>query len=138
MMRTPDTILNVNQQNWLQTGKDFQALQADLTHICTHLGFPQAHSCAVLLDHGVLNIRANAALATRLRQIKPELFNALTHKGWAISDVIFSVQKNNEALQQQLYDKLWVNPNEARYGKRESPTPEQRAQLLAFVKPKPR
>jgi hypothetical protein len=138
MMRTPETVLNFTQQTWLQAGKDFQALQADVTKACTALGFPQAVSCTLIFDHGVLNIRATAALASRLRQLKPEIFQILTRQGWAISDVIFSVQKHNDTLQQHINEQLWVNPNETRYGKRAAPTAEQRAALLQFVQARAR
>jgi hypothetical protein len=134
MMRTPRTILNFTQKTWLQTAKEFQMLQADVHQLCKQMGFLQLDPCTIILDHGVLNLRTTAAMATRLRQIKPDLFDALIQNGWLISDLIFSVQKNNDALQQHLYEQLWVNPNETRYGKRDIPTDEQRIQVLNFIK----
>jgi hypothetical protein len=134
MMRTPKTILNFTQKTWMQTAKEFQTLQADVQQLCKQMGFEQFEPCSIILDHGVLNLRTTAAMAVRLRHIKSELFNALIQKGWAISDLIFSVQKNNEGLQQHLYEQLWVNPNELRYGKRDMPTIEQRKKMLEFIK----
>lgn len=132
-MHSSKTILNVTEHSWVQTAKEFQILRADIQQICEKMGFMQLEYCVIIIEYGQLNLQTTAALAMRLRLIKLDLLNNLIKKGWAIHNVIISIQKHNQLLQQQLYNQLWVNPNELRYGKRDLPTQKQREYILNFV-----
>ena len=128
-MKTPVAALNFNQQTWYAKAKQHQRLQADLIAVCASLGVMQAEHCEILLTELRLSIKTNAALATRLRQIEPELLAGLCAKHWPLTQLQFTVVRHAHALSAHLSSHRWINPNVQRYGPRTQASSELRARL---------
>jgi hypothetical protein len=149
-MKTPHSILNFTQQSWMPAVKQLQRLRAAVSAACVTLGVPQAAECELSYEAQTLTIKTSAGLATRLRQIEPELkallnapFNAPPNapssaQSWLINTIDIRVVRHAQALSKHLQPIAWLNPNELRYGKRQAPTPEQRAVILSRLKIKRR
>jgi hypothetical protein len=137
-VKTPHSILNFTQQSWMPAVKQLQRLQADVSAACIALGVPQAADCELTLEVQTLTIKTSAVLATRLRQIEPELKALLNAQSWNLSALDIRVVRNAHALARHLHPDVWISPNEQRYGKRQAPTPEQRAIILPLLKIKRR
>jgi hypothetical protein len=145
-VKTPHSILNFTQQSWMPAVKQLQRLQAAVSSACVALGVPQAAECELSYEAQTLTIKTSAGLATRLRQIEPELkahLNALSNtpssaQPWLINTIDIRVVRHAQALSKHLQPVAWLNPNELRYGKRQAPTPEQRAVILSRLKIKRR
>jgi hypothetical protein len=137
-MKTPHSILNFTQQNWMPAVKQLQRLQADVSVACIALGVPQAADCELTLEHPTLTLKTSAVLATKLRQIEPELKALLNAQAWHLSSLDIRVVRNAQALNKHLRSDAWINPNELRFGKRQAPSPEQRDILLSRLKIKRR
>ena len=135
-MRTPHTVLNFTQQSWMPAVKQLQRLQADVKVACVALGVPQAAECELMLEQQTLTLKTSAVLATRLRQIAPELTALLNAQAWNLTALDIRVVRNAQGLSQHLQRTAWENPNELRYGKRQAPTPEQREIILTRLKNK--
>lgn len=133
-MKTPHSILNFTQQSWMPAVKQLQRLQADVSAACIALGVPQAADCELVLAHPILTLKTSAGLATRLRQIEPELKALLNTQSWGLNALDIRVIRNAHALTEHLHADIWTSPNELRYGKRQVPSPEQRAIILSRLK----
>ncbi len=114
--------------------KQLQRLQADVKAACIALGVPQAADCALTLEHPTLTLKTSAVLATRLRQIEPELKAMLNAQSWHLSTLDIRVVRNAQGLNTHLSTGAWTNPNELRFGKRQAPSPQQREILLSRLK----
>jgi hypothetical protein len=128
-MKTPNTILDFNQHSWFAKVKQLQRLKLDMSNGCALLGFYQANDCELLLEQTHLQIKTNAALSTRLRQIEPDLNKYLNEHGWAISRISFIAIRNAQLLSKHIPSPEGTNPNVLKYGRRLKPTPEQSAML---------
>jgi hypothetical protein len=114
--------------------KQLQRLQADVSAACIALGVPQAADCELTLEHPSLILKTSAVLATRLRQIEPELKALLNAQSWRLSVLDIRVVRNAHTLSKHLHASVWISPNELRFGKRQAPTPEQRSVILSRLK----
>ncbi len=118
--------------------KQLQRLQAAVSNACIQLGIPQAAECELSFEMQTLTVKTSAVLATRLRQIVPELKDLLNSQSWEINAIDIRVVRHAQALTHHLQPLAWLNPNELRFGKRHAPTPEQRAIILSRLKSKRR
>jgi hypothetical protein len=132
-MKTPNTILNFTQQSWMSVVKQLQRLQADVSSACIALGVPQAAECELRLEQGTLHLKTSAALATRLRQIEPELKTHLNQRAWNIARIDIAVVRSARILASHLATPVWINPNLARFGPRTVPNAAQKAVLARFM-----
>ena len=133
-MKTPHSILDFTQQSWMPAVKQLQRLQADVSEACICLGVPQAAMCELSYDQQTLTIKTSASLATRLRQIEPELKAFLATRFWVLVAMDIRVVRHAQALSQHIQAVPWVNPNTVRYGKRQAPSVAQRAIILSRLK----
>jgi hypothetical protein len=133
-MKSPESVLDFTQHSWFIKAKQIQRLQFDLSAIFETCGLKQNTPYEIFQTPDVLTIKSNAALLTRMRQVEPEILDALATKGWHIQHLKFLVTKQDRLLNTRLGKNIWINPNELRYGKRSLPTQAQRE--LIFNKPK--
>ena len=133
-MKSPNSILDFNQHSWFAKAKLLQRLKHDVSKGCAKLGFLQGDDCELLLEQDHLQIKTNAALSTRLRQIEPDLNQYLNDNGWNIVRISFVTVRNAQLLSRQIPTPEWINPNVVRYGKRIKPSIEQSALLKLFRK----
>ncbi len=127
-------MIDFTQQSWFSNAKQIQRLQADVSAACAALGLAQGELCELYFEQQQLTIKSNAALATRLRQIEPELLRCLSDKGWPITAIKLVVVRHAKTLSTHLKQAQWISPNEIRYGKRQAPTASQRAFILDYLK----
>jgi hypothetical protein len=128
-MKTLDTVLNFNQHSWFTKVKQLQQLKLDFTDACTANGLLNVDDCELLLEQGHLQIKVNAALSARLRQIEPDLIKYLNEHHWQLTGVSFASVRHAQSLRKHIREAQWINPNQLRYGSRIKPTTEQALRL---------